>query len=77
LQSKIENAYARLKLAKTLEESQKAKSEEERKRHARGRTTFFQVLTFEQDYLTSELNRIRTESELSGLLTQLQQYREE
>lgn len=75
--SKIENANARLKLAATLEESQRIKVQAERKRHNTGRTTFFQVLQFEQDYLTSQLNKISTEAELNALLTQLQMYREE
>jgi outer membrane protein TolC len=77
LLSKIENANLRLKLATTLEESQKIKVESERKRHMRGKTTFFQVLTFEQDYLTAQLTKIKAESELNTLLTQSQMYRGE
>lgn len=75
--SKIENAQLRLKLASALEESQRIKVQAERKRHGRGRTTFFQVLTFEQDYLSAQLNKIKNQAELSNLLTQLQMYREE
>lgn len=75
--SKIETAQLKFKLATTLEESQRAKLQEERKRHERGRTTFFQVLQFEQEYLGSQLNKIKTEAELNTLLTQLQQYRGE
>ncbi|MES2769814.1 MAG: TolC family protein [Bdellovibrionota bacterium] len=75
--AKIENANLRLKLVSTLEESQRIKSQTERKRHDRGRTTFFQVLQFEQDYLTAQLTKIKTEAELNTLLTQLQQYRGE
>ena len=75
--SKIETAQLKYKLASTLEESQKAKLQEERRRHDRGRTTFFQVLQFEQEYLGSQLNKIKTEAELNTLLTQLQQYRGE
>lgn len=75
--SKIETAQLKNKLAGTLEESQRAKLTEERKRHDRGRTTFFQVLQFEQEYLASQLSKIRTELELHTLLTQLQQYRGE
>jgi len=77
LNAKIKNGYTKLKLAKITEESQRLKIEEERRKHQRGRTTFFQVLQFEQDYLDAELNRIQIESSLSGLITQMQQYREE
>lgn len=75
--SKIESANARFKLSTTLEESQRIKAQAERKRHNTGRTTFFQVLQFEQDYLESQLNKISTEAELNMLLTQLQMYRGE
>jgi outer membrane protein TolC len=75
--SEIESANAKFKLAATLEESQRIKVQAERKRHNTGRTTFFQVLQFEQDYLESQLNKISTEAELHALLTQLQMYREE
>lgn len=77
LVSRIETAQLKFKLASTLEESQKIKLQEERRRHERGRTTFFQVLQFEQEYLGSQLNKIKTEAELNTLLTQLQQYRGE
>lgn len=75
--SQIETAQLKFKLASTLEDSQKAKLQEERRRHERGRTTFFQVLQFEQEYLASQLNKIKAEAELNTLLTQLQQYRGE
>lgn len=75
--SKIETAQLKNKLATTLEESQRAKVQEERRRHDRGRTTFFQVLQFEQEYLASQRAKINTELELHTLLTQLQQYRGE
>lgn len=75
--SKIETANLKMKLSSTLEESQRIKVQSERKRHGRGRTTFFQVLQFEQDYLQSQLNKIKTEAELNALLTELQQYRGE
>lgn len=77
LVSRIDNATLRLKLASSLEESQRIKVQAERKRHGRGRTTFFQVLQFEQDYLSSQLNKIKTEAELNMLLTQSQMYRGE
>ncbi len=77
LVSKIETTELKLKLATALEQSQRVKVQEERRRHQRGRTTFFQVLQFEQEYLSSQLNKIKTEAELNSLLTQLQQYRGE
>lgn len=74
LQDKIENAAQRLKLAQTLESSQKAKVENERKRHREGRTTLFNVLQYEQDYVGSQLKTIEIENEYRNLVNQLEYY---
>ncbi len=75
LQSKIDNTLERMRLAKTLEASQKEKLEAEKKRHAKGRTTLFQVLQFEQEYVDSQLNMIKTESDYHTLMNELQLYK--
>ncbi len=74
LTEKLENASKRLRLAQVLEASQKAKLENERKRHRSGRTTLFNVLQYEQDYVNSQLNTINTEIEFNSLLNQLEFY---
>lgn len=77
LVSRLETAQQKLKLATLLEESQKQKAQSERARQSKGRSTLFQALQFEQDYVNSRLNKIKTESELNALATQLQLYKEE
>lgn len=75
LQVKIDNALERLKLARILEGSQREKLDSERKRHNRGRTTLYQVLQYEQDFVSSQLNTIRTESECHMLMNELKLYK--
>jgi outer membrane protein TolC len=77
LLEKIQNARARLELAKKLEATQKTKFENERRRHTRGRSTLFHVLNYEQDFVSGQLNRIQTELELHTLTNQLDLYEKE
>jgi len=75
LESHLAEARARLKLTGTLEEVQREKFENERQRLLRGRTTTYQTLTFEQDYASSQLQRLRTEAELLQIIAQMKTYR--
>lgn len=74
LEARLKQARSRLSLVNTLERVQKEKSENERARLQRGRTTTFQALTFEQDYAQSQLNRLRTQAEVLQLLAQMRTY---
>ncbi len=73
----IGNARDRLRLAEKIEASQTTKLESERERHRRGRTTLFQVLQFEQDHVSAQLNRINTELEYRTAVNQLELYESE
>jgi outer membrane protein TolC len=75
LVSHLAEARARLKLTGTLEIGQKDKFENERQRLLRGRTTTYQTLTFEQDYASAQLLRLRTEAELLQIIAQMKTYR--
>ena len=77
LTDRLEQAKRRLSLSVSLERVQAAKLTHERERYRTGRTTSFQVLTFETDFATSEINRIQSESEVLGILTQMKLYGEE
>lgn len=67
LSQKFEDAKKRLKLVNSLVESQKEKLEHEKYRLNLGRTSTYQVLTFEQDYAQALINRIRIETEILSL----------
>ena len=58
----------------TLEKVQKSKLERERSNQQKGRSTTFQVIQFEQDYLTAQLARIQTLSEAMQIAIQLRTY---
>lgn len=77
LVSKLKDAQARLNLLSTIENVQKEKYENERARLLRGRTTTFQALQFETDYATTQLNTLKTQSEVLGLLAQMKLYQGE
>lgn len=77
LVSKLADAQARLNLLSTIENVQKEKYENERARLLRGRTTTFQALQFETDYATTQLNTLKTQSEVLGLLAQMKLYQGE
>lgn len=74
LGKKFSESKRRLSMAKALENAQKNKVEHERTRHTHGRTTTYQVLMFEQDFASSQLARIKIESELLGIFAQLKTY---
>jgi outer membrane protein TolC len=64
----------RFKLAKQFESAQKSKYFFEKERHSKGRTTTFLVLQFEQDLALAQLNRLKVQTELLGLISQMKLY---
>lgn len=70
----FKDAQTTLKLADLMEKAQKAKLDNERVRLRQGRTTTYQVLLFEQDYLASEVARIRAANQIIALKSQIQLY---
>jgi outer membrane protein TolC len=74
LTSLFRDAQTSLRLAELMEKAQKAKLNNERVRLRQGRTTTYQVLLFEQDYLASELARIRAANQIIALKSQIQLY---
>ncbi len=77
LESRLQEARSRLSLLRTIENVQKDKVDNEQNLLTRGRTTTYQALTFEQDYATSQLLRLRTQQELLGIVSQLRLFRGE
>ena len=71
LTAKFEDAKMKLMLAEKIEEAQKIKVINERDRLTKGRTVTFQVLNFEQDYAQSELLKIKSETDVLNIYTQL------
>lgn len=62
----------RLAMTTEIEEIQKNKADQERKRLEFGRTTEFQLLSFENDYNAARLNRLAVIAEKLNLLAQAQ-----
>ncbi|MCB0393336.1 MAG: TolC family protein, partial [Bdellovibrionales bacterium] len=58
-----------IQLSRDLEDVQKKKADSERQRLQRGRSTTFQVLSFEQDYIAAKSQRINTELKAREYLT--------
>ena len=76
LNQKLENALARYELLENLSAAQKAKLQNEKSRHSKGRTTLVNVILFEVDYLVAELSRIRTLTEILQVHAQLKLFGE-
>jgi len=74
LKRKLEESTQRLIVARELEAIQKEKSNHERDRLARGRSTTYQVLLFEEDYAQARLTRLRTQFEALALATRLKTF---
>ena len=70
LQKKLELIRQRLNLAKEVKEAQWVKLDNERKRQLNGRSTTFQVFSFEQEYLAAQLNLVQIETTALILLAQ-------
>lgn len=71
LTTKFEDAQAKLVLAQIIEEAQRIKVVNERERLTKGRTVTFQVLNFEQDFAQSELLKIKSETDVLNIYSQL------
>ncbi|MEQ1877770.1 MAG: TolC family protein [Bdellovibrionia bacterium] len=74
LKFKAAETKKRLKLAQQFEAAQKDKYFHEKDRHSKGRTTTFLVLQFEQDLALAQLNRLKVQTELLGLISQMKLY---
>ena len=75
LVGKFREAKERLSIAVEVERAQRLKFQHEGVRQKQGVTTTYQVFQYEIDYLTSELNRIQTQSIILGLVAQMNTYR--
>lgn len=75
LSQKFIDAKKRLLISIELEELQFKKLEAEKKRHKEGRSTTFQVFSFEQEYIQSQLLRIKTQGLVLGILTQMKLFK--
>lgn len=74
LQRRIADLQKRLQLSQTLVNVQKTKLQKERERLNAGRTTTFQVLSFEQDFAQSRIAEIGAKNALIQAITQVKQY---
>jgi len=71
---KFAETKERLLAAETLESVQKEKLEHERQRQTKGRTTLFQVLTFETEYSNAQLARLKALTDLLQLAAKMRLY---
>jgi len=74
LREKFGETLRKYELCVQLEDIQKSKYKNELSRQEKGRTTIYQVLMFEQDYLNAQLNRIRVTSELVGICVKTREF---
>jgi outer membrane protein TolC len=74
LKQRLTESQAALKIARSMENAQKSKLDNERTRLRQGRTTTYQILLFEQDYSNSQASRILSASEIIALQAQLKLY---
>lgn len=70
LRSQFQDVNRRLAMAAEIEALQKKKADQEKKRLEYGRTTEFQLLSFENDYNTARLNRLSVILEKLSILAQ-------
>jgi outer membrane protein TolC len=75
LLQKLSDARKRLDIAQQIEYLQRDKWQYEMERHQRGRTTIFQVITFEQDYANAQFARIRAQADILRIVAQLNTFR--
>ena len=71
LNQKFDNALQRFEMYDKLVAAQKAKLNNEKKRHSAGRTTIVNVINFEVEFLVAQLSRLRTLSEILQISAQL------
>ncbi|MBI3557770.1 MAG: TolC family protein [Deltaproteobacteria bacterium] len=74
LTRKFTESKHRFELSRAIELAQKIKLDHERSRLTKGRTTVFQVLSFEQDYAAAQLGRIRAEGDVLRVVAQMKTY---
>lgn len=70
-----ETLAQQLKIVRDLETIQKNKADLERSKYNNGRSTTYQVLMFEQDYVNSRNQKINLELQVRKFLTSLELYR--
>jgi outer membrane protein TolC len=75
LVKKLGEAKERLAIAVDVENAEKLKYDHESVRQKQGVTTTYQVFQYDLDYLTSQLNRIQTQSIILNLIAQMKTYR--
>ena len=71
LKQRLSESKATLKIARSMENAQKAKLENERTRLRQWRTTTYQVLLFEQDYSNAQAARILSATQILALESQM------
>lgn len=76
LQEELKELKEKLSISKKLTQIQKRKIEVERKRLRHGKTTTYQVLTFELDHLNAELLHLKTQSDLLNVISSLEMYKD-
>ncbi len=76
LNQTLQESKQQLKLSQKLESIQEKKLNIERDRLTRGRTTTYQVLLFEQDYLLAQLVRIRNQATILNIIPQMKLFGE-
>lgn len=72
----LNEAKTRLSLSRKIELIQQSKLTNEKNRLNRGRTTTYQVLLFEQDYLLAQLTRIRNQVIVLNIIAQMKLFGE-
>ncbi len=77
LKQSLAESKETLKLARSMENAQKSKLENERSRLRQGRTTTYQVLLFEQDFTQSQASRVQAATQIIALESQLKLYQGE
>jgi len=74
LTKKVQELKVRLKIAKDLEDAQYNKYTYEHNRLKLGRTTTYQVITFEQDYANAQYNRLSTQLQILQLIATMKTF---
>jgi len=68
----ISSLREQLKIAQVLEDTQRKKLDRERSRHRQGRSTTFQILSFQQDYSDIQAQRLGLELALLSQVSELE-----
>jgi outer membrane protein TolC len=76
LNLRFSEAKRRLEMARIIEDAQQKKLDYEKDRLKKGRTTTYQVLLFEQDYVLSQATRLQAEGDVFNVFTQMKLFEE-